>query len=91
MHKNVYVYIDFDNSWMIEFRSPCKNLQDDGRCGIYENRPNICREFPPKDEQCEFLSDSPTNKRLFSNVEEFEAYLEGRKIDWRFKKFKSIP
>jgi len=85
MHKNVFVYIDFDNTWMIEFRSPCINIQTDGRCGIYENRLKICSDFPPKDEECEFLNDSPTNKKLFSTVEEFEVYLEDRKIDWRFK------
>ena len=24
----------------------CIAQQDDGRCGIYENRPSVCREFP---------------------------------------------
>ena len=23
----------------------CSNLSDDGKCNIYDNRPNICREY----------------------------------------------
>lgn len=25
----------------------CAHLQDNGRCGIYESRPNVCRKFLP--------------------------------------------
>ena len=25
-HQNIVVFIDQDNDWMIEFRTPCKNL-----------------------------------------------------------------
>jgi uncharacterized protein len=33
----------------------CIALQDDGRCGIYEHRPSVCREFPV------FMPDGSTN------------------------------
>jgi Fe-S-cluster containining protein len=34
---------------------PCPNLLPDGRCGDYENRPEVCRSFKP-DEICELIS-----------------------------------
>jgi Fe-S-cluster containining protein len=29
----------------VKLRHRCQHLQDDGRCGIYDNRPTICRDF----------------------------------------------
>ena len=33
----------------------CRHLQDDNRCGIYETRPQICRDYSTKD--CEYEDD----------------------------------
>jgi Fe-S-cluster containining protein len=30
----------------------CTKLTDDGRCGIYEERPDVCREFAPGNRHC---------------------------------------
>lgn len=30
---------------MVKIRHRCQQLQDDGRCGIYATRPQICRDF----------------------------------------------
>jgi len=27
-------------------KTPCQHSQEDGKCGIYEDRPRLCREFP---------------------------------------------
>lgn len=82
-HENVNVFIDHDRGWYVEFRSPCENLMDDGRCAIYEIRPAICRSHGNLEEECEFF-DSPY-REYFRTRLEFEKYLKKRGIDWRFK------
>jgi Fe-S-cluster containining protein len=49
MHEDVSVYIDQDDGkWGIEVATPCRN-RENGKCGIYDNRPKICAEHDPKD------------------------------------------
>lgn len=49
-HRDVSIYLE-DDEWMVQFATRCNNLQDDNRCGIYETRPPVCREF--KETTCE--------------------------------------
>ena len=49
MHKNVYVFVDEDDEWYVEFRTTCESLQDNGLCGIYDIRPDICRDYDQSD------------------------------------------
>ena len=44
-HENVSVQRDPDGEWTVYFESRCKNLQDDLLCGVYEQRPVVCRDF----------------------------------------------
>lgn len=37
-------------SWRI--RSECKYLAEDGRCSIYEDRPQVCRDFRLDSPEC---------------------------------------
>lgn len=42
---------------------PCRHLLPDGRCGDYNNRPQVCRDFKA-DALCELISTlSDENKR----------------------------
>ncbi len=41
----------------------CKYLTKEGRCGIYEERPNVCRDFAP-DEICVLISSLPFNEKV---------------------------
>jgi Fe-S-cluster containining protein len=45
LHENVAVYVGNDRHWYVEFRTRCRALQDDGRCGTYETRPDLCRDY----------------------------------------------
>jgi Fe-S-cluster containining protein len=45
LHENVSVYVGTDRHWYVEFRTKCKALGDDHRCGIYEQRPDLCRGY----------------------------------------------
>lgn len=88
MHDNVHVFIDNDGDWTIEFFTRCGNLLENNRCAQYHNRPGVCRDYPETDEYCEYENDELPYKALFTTAEEFEKYLEGRKIDWRWKRIK---
>ncbi len=70
-HRNVQVYKDEDG-WTLLVNTPCKHLQPDGRCGIYEVRPQICREH--SNDYCEFDSPSEDGFDLF--FEDYEALLK---------------
>ena len=41
-HKGVGAYKDEDG-WFVMYDAPCSHLEMDGRCGIYDDRPTICR------------------------------------------------
>ena len=74
MHENIIVGIDNENEWYIEFKTKCKALQDDGKCSIYELRPQICRDYDP--EECERNGEGSVWKHKFENREDFLKYLE---------------
>jgi uncharacterized protein len=50
-HGGVYVYRDGDGDWSVHFESRCRNLANDNKCLVYDNRPHICRDFD--NESCE--------------------------------------
>ena len=43
-HENLTVYKDNDGDWLVEFKTDCKNLDEQGNCKGYTTRPNLCRE-----------------------------------------------
>ena len=44
-HENTYVYLDGDGEWSVHFEARCRNLSPDNLCGVYLERPHICRGF----------------------------------------------
>jgi len=85
LHGNVHVFADHDGDWYLEMESRCEHLGPDGTCTNYDNRPRICRRYGADDQTCEFLSKDAPHKVRFSTATEFEAWLEKKKIKWRFK------
>ena len=85
LHKNVSVFIDHNNDWFIKFNTDCEMIQKDNRCGCYENRPKICRDYPSKDENCEFEGEDDYFIRMFDTEQEFSDYMDSRKKDWMYK------
>jgi Fe-S-cluster containining protein len=86
MHKDVHVFIDHDKDWFLEFVTDCDMLADDHHCGIYEKRPNICRSYgDPDEETCEFHAADEPHTHRFSNAVDFDAWLDSRGVDWRWK------
>ncbi len=41
----------------------CQHLLDNGKCGDYENRPAVCREYKP-DNLCKLISTMPLDKKV---------------------------
>lgn len=74
LHDRTTIFID-EGIWYLLVHTRCKHLQDDNRCGDYENRPNICREYTTED--CEY-DDSYTYEQYFETPEQLREYAEAR-------------
>ncbi|MBD3317045.1 MAG: hypothetical protein GF344_14760 [Chitinivibrionales bacterium] len=88
LHEGVSVFTDHEGAWHVEFATRCERLCDDLKCGKYADRPKLCRDYPRESEYCEFESDQSPYDLFFSRVEEFERYLDRKKIQWRWKRLK---
>ena len=78
MHKNVHIYIDWNNDWFLEFATPCKALDNKNKlCKIYDQRPKICRAHKQKD--CVRHNPVSAEKTSFKTVDDFKLYWESRK------------
>lgn len=84
LHHKVEIFTD-QGKWYLKFESECQKLLPNGRCGIYETRPSICREYPPKDRECEFEGQEPYYDLRFTTVGEFEKYMDASGKNWRTK------
>jgi Fe-S-cluster containining protein len=54
LHDRAAVFKE-DDDWYLLVHTECRHLQSDNRCGIYDTRPKICREYSTKD--CEYEDD----------------------------------
>ena len=84
-HHNVQAYKDEDG-WYLIFYTKCRFLEADGRCGTYETRPQMCRDY--SNDYCEY--DSPAEEGFdlyFDSYDSLLKYCQGRfkKWDQRFK------
>ena len=66
----------------------CKHLMEDQRCGIYETRPEICREYTT--DECEY-EDSWTYERYFETPEQIKEYADAVLISEHATKLRSPP
>jgi Fe-S-cluster containining protein len=82
-HKDVWVFIDHDDAWYVQFNAQCEFLQKDSTCGIYDTRPKICENHDPSD--CEDLDESDAQQFMLKSIEDLDMYLKlkGRKIRWK--------
>jgi Fe-S-cluster containining protein len=54
IHGRVSVFVE-DGTWYMVVHTDCKHLGEDNRCGIYETRPQICRDYTT--DNCEYDDD----------------------------------
>lgn len=86
MHENMTVFVE-EGDWYVQFATPCRNLQADNRCGIYETRPAICRGYKAGD--CDYESGDHDYEHLFTRPEHIEAYAAQRRKKRTGKKKKA--
>lgn len=88
-HPNINIYKD-DEGWYLLFLSQCQHLLNNGRCGIYDIRPMICREH--SNNHCEFDTTIEADSELyFHNYAELNKYCRKRFKSWdrRFDKLRA--
>lgn len=79
-HKGVGAYKDEDG-WFVMYDAPCTHLELDGRCGIYDDRPTICRTH--KNDFCEYDAPAEDGFELyFPDYSSLLAYCEKRFKRW---------
>lgn len=79
-HEHVEVYKDADG-WFLLIRGHCEHLQKNGDCGIYQQRPQVCRDYA--NDWCEFDAPAESGFELyFKNYAELLAYCRQRFRTW---------
>lgn len=74
LHEHATVFTEGEY-WYLLVHTVCKHLQSDYRCGIYETRPQICRDYTT--DECEY-EDNYTFDRYFETPEQIEEYSTAR-------------
>ena len=79
-HKGIGIYKDSDG-WFLMFDSTCTHLEMDGRCGIYDDRPTICRTHD--NDFCEYDAPAEDGFELyFPTYNTLLEYCESRVKKW---------
>jgi Fe-S-cluster containining protein len=73
IHENIVVFVE-DGQWFIGILNRCKHLMPDNRCGIYEERPRICRKYTT--DNCEYHGAEYDYEHLFTSGDQLRAYAE---------------
>lgn len=72
LHDAATVFTE-DDTWYLLVHTACKHLGEDNRCGIYETRPNICREYTT--DGCEY-DDTWVYDRYLETAEQAAEYAD---------------
>lgn len=81
MHENVHIYIDDEDSWIIEFKTKCKGLTENNMCNVHKHRPDICRDHDP--ESCVSSGTEGNGEKIsFNSVQDLKKYFELKKFDF---------
>ncbi len=72
LHDRASVFKE-DDDWYLLVHTTCHHLQDNNMCGIYETRPEICREYTT--DNCEY-EDEWTYEFYLETAEQVHEYTE---------------
>ncbi len=72
LHGETTIFCE-DDDWYLMVHNKCDHLQPDQRCGIYETRPQICRNYST--DECEY-EDDWTYDRYWETPEQVSEYAE---------------
>lgn len=71
-HDRAAVFVE-DGDWYLLVSTECKHLRRDGRCAIYADRPQVCREYSTQ--TCEY-EDHWVYEQYFETPEQVQEYAE---------------
>jgi Fe-S-cluster containining protein len=72
LHEHASIFTE-DEVWYLLVHTKCRHLLDDHRCGAYDTRPQICRDYSARD--CEY-EDDWVYDRYFETPEQVAEYAE---------------
>ncbi|MCG6155500.1 YkgJ family cysteine cluster protein [Rubinisphaera margarita] len=72
LHEDVSIFVD-EGTWFLMVHTVCRKLRSDNLCGIYETRPQICRDYST--DNCEYDGDGCYDQ-LFESPEQMWEYIE---------------
>ena len=72
LHERAAVFVE-KGDWYVLVYNVCRHLRADNRCGIYETRPQICRDYSTRN--CEY-EDSWVYDHYWELPEQVEEYAE---------------
>ena len=72
LHDRAAIFTE-KGDWYLLVYTTCKHLGEDHRCGIYEQRPNVCRDYSTVD--CEY-EDDWVYDQYFETSEQIAEYAE---------------
>jgi Fe-S-cluster containining protein len=84
LHERATIFKE-DENWYLLVHTTCRHLQDDNRCGIYETRPQVCRDYNTTD--CEY-DDDWTYDFYLERPEQVAEYMEA--VLQHEKRYKNI-
>ncbi len=80
-HKNINIFQD-KNRWFLIIEAQCEHLRDNGDCGIYVNRPKVCKNY--KNSFCEFdYSGKDHYQQYFDNYQTLLDYCQRKFESWK--------
>ncbi len=72
LHERATIFTE-DEDWYLLVHTKCKHLLEDNRCGAYDTRPRICRDYST--DNCEY-EDEWCYERYFETAEQVHEYTE---------------
>lgn len=83
IHQGISIFVE-DGDWYLCVQTACRHLQSDSRCGIYETRPQICRDY--SNDNCDYHSGDYGWEQHFTAAEHLDEYLKSHKPGRRPKR-----
>ncbi len=72
LHDGISVFVE-DGDWYLGVQTVCRHLQADHRCGVYETRPQICRDYTT--DNCDYHSGDYNWQHHFAVPQHLDEYL----------------
>jgi len=72
LHEGVSVFVE-DGEWYLHITTDCRHLLPDYRCGLYQTRPRICRDYTT--ENCDYHSGEYGWEQHFTCPEHLDEYV----------------